>query len=746
MGNKRFEKERTKEKKTTMTTATLLWFGVSMGSFGVEVRIRSVDEFIRFKNNVNEGTSYSGTTVFLESDLSLAEKTFEPIGVPDSNYFNGTFDGQGHAISDLTITSSSQFIGLFGYSRGLTIRNVILDSSCSIASSYSDSDSVFVGGMIGYCKTDNGPCIIENNVNMGSVTFSGIISGNLYLGGVVGYLYYRYYDSTMKNCANYGDVTHSGTSKSSYIGGIVGLSYGSSSKRFYIYNSLSHGIIAHSGTTSSTLYLGGISGCTYYTTIENCVSSGKISVNKTRDNRIGRIVGWVSLGSHANYCYYTIDLSGYKKYGSGTPSSESNTFSYDSTTFEFDGTVSVGNYTGNSLVEALNAYLEYYILHDYSNWLLNKGENVVSFTANDETNPIKVDYQVILAPSLASEGNMSFDGWYTDKDYLTALMVSEITGETELYGRYCAVIIATLDVNGGNEFIEKEMVIGCGRVYDKLPVPTRTGHTFSGWSTEKDNRGELVTSNTKVNTTLNHVLYAHWTINKYTLTFIFGNGTEPEVRVLEFNGTIRYPAEPLRTGYSFAGWGNTITIMPGNNRTITAQWRANRYTVSFDVNGGNELGKKEATVTFDGMYGDLPVPTRTGYTFLGWFNEKNESVTKESIVKIPRNHTLHTHWLEFSPRQVEIVFRTKDMTRKEIKESIKKYTDADFEIAMIKQGVDETRVIIEFVDINRAKEFVRVVSDELERGEEGLVKRVRFIIESSSLSPVHHTLKLLFLM
>ena len=95
---------------------------------------------------------------------------------------------------------------------------------------------------------------------------------------------------------------------------------------------------------------------------------------------------------------------------------------------------------------------------------------------------------------------------------------------------------------------------------------------------------------------------------------------------------------------------------------------------------------------------------------------------------------------------MEVVFGTKDISKEEIEESIKKYTDADFEIAMIEQGVDETRVIIEFVDINRAKEFVRVVSDELERGEEGLVKRVRFIIESSSLSPVHHTLKLLFLM
>ena len=125
-----------------------------------------------------------------------------------------------------------------------------------------------------------------------------------------------------------------------------------------------------------------------------------------------------------------------------------------------------------------------------------------------------------------------------------------------------------------------------------------------------------------------------------------------------------YPYTSFRTGYSFTGWSNTITVMPGNNITITAQWEANRYTVSFDVNGGNELDKKKVTVTFNEMYGDLPVPTRIGYTFLGWFTEKNESVTKDSIVRIPRNHTLHTYWLEFYQRQVEIVFGAKDLIQK----------------------------------------------------------------------------------
>ena len=117
-----------------------------------ELRITNVDEFIKFKDDVNKGTNYSGTTVFLDSDLSLAGKTFEPIGnnTSDFNYFNSTFDGQGHVINNLAMASSLQCVGLFGFSFGLTIKNVVLDSSCSITSSFS-SGWAYVGGIIGYC-------------------------------------------------------------------------------------------------------------------------------------------------------------------------------------------------------------------------------------------------------------------------------------------------------------------------------------------------------------------------------------------------------------------------------------------------------------------------------------------------------------------------------------------------------------------------------------------------------------------
>ena len=884
-------------KTTTTTTAllrALLWLGASMSALGAENRITSVDDFIKFKDNVNSGNKYSGTTVFLDSDLSLAGKNFEPIGnssFSESKYFNGTFDGQGHMISNFSMTtSSSQYAGLFGFSKGLTIKNVILDSSCSITSSFIDSFyDACIGGIIGNCYADSGPCTIENSVNMGSVSFSGDVSGDfnsLKLGGIAGQLSSSSssssnHDSIVKNCANYGDITDSGESKNSRIGGIIGHPWGSpESNRAYIYNCLNHGTITHEGTTSSYLNLGGIAGYTYNTTIENCVSAGKISLLTTasKNNYTGSIVGRVYDGTSISYTYFASDLSGYSKYGYiDSEPSESNTLSYNSTTFELNGTVSAGSYTGTSLIDALNAAADYYALNDYSHWLLNKGNNAVTFTIN-KNSPFALNSQVILLPSLASEGSMSFN-WFIDDGLTTPLTEFEVTSETELYGRYfCLNFTVTLDVNGGDELVVKEMTIGCDRVYGDLPNPTRTGYTFLGWFTGMTD-GDKVESGGEVTTPSSHTLYAHWSVNKYTLTFIFGNGYEPEVRVLEFNETITYPAEPVREGYIFNVWSPKPDRMPADNLTITAQWTANNYTVTFNTNGGGSISqstkavkfgsaygelptpnrtgyaflgwfteKNESitaessvkipdnhtlyahwsvnsytltfifgngyepevrvlefnetitypaepvregylfngwspkpdrmpadnltiyaqwtvnkytvtfnpnggsisqstkAVTFGSAYGDLPTPNRTGHTFLGWFNEKNESITTESIVNIPDNHTLYAHWLEVTPIQVEIVFAKKDMGKEEIEEAIRKYTDADFKITVIESITDEMRVIVEFVDAEEANMFVRNVDDALDRGEGDKIEKVGFVQEiTPSFSPAHLPMSLLYL-
>ena len=148
--------------------------------------IASAEEFVIFSWAVNSGKSYSGTAVFLDADIDLSggfSEQFEPIKNNFVHYFSGTFDGQGYTISNLAVNSSSECVGLFGYSWASTIRNVVLDSSCSVVSSYSGSVPTYVGGIIGCCQTLDELCEIENTVSMASISFSGNTKYSLYLGG-----------------------------------------------------------------------------------------------------------------------------------------------------------------------------------------------------------------------------------------------------------------------------------------------------------------------------------------------------------------------------------------------------------------------------------------------------------------------------------------------------------------------------------------------------------------------------------
>ena len=259
--------------------------------------ISSVSEFVNFVNSVNSGTSYSGTTVYLYSDISLSGYSMIPIGTSSSYCFSGAFDGQGYVISDLVISRSYSYVGLFGYSTATLINNVVLDDTCSIENTCSSGG--YVGGIVGYCYS--GPINILNSINMASITFSGSASGyDLYIGGIVGSLPTSS-SNHVKNCVNYGAILKSGYSSNSYIGGIVGYSSNPPSYN-YIYNCANYGPIKHSRSTSNSLYVGGIGGYSYETYNKNCLSVGKITLSSTGSSTyMGSIVGYLR-SCPLNYC------------------------------------------------------------------------------------------------------------------------------------------------------------------------------------------------------------------------------------------------------------------------------------------------------------------------------------------------------------------------------------------------------------------------------------------------------------
>ena len=205
----------------------LLYSGVA---FADVLKINNAEGLIDFSKVVNSGTTFENQTVLLDADIDFTEelsKQFQPIGKDANNDFLGTFDGQGHVINNLEITSSLQYVGLFGYSYGMTIKNTILDSSCSVTSTFTDGSYAIanVGGFVGYCYTTKCPCAIESTINMANVTFSGSVSYNIIIGGIAGGTEFISHKIITRNCVNYGTIEDRGSYSYNHIGGISG-SYG----------------------------------------------------------------------------------------------------------------------------------------------------------------------------------------------------------------------------------------------------------------------------------------------------------------------------------------------------------------------------------------------------------------------------------------------------------------------------------------------------------------------------------------
>lgn len=128
----------------------------------------------------------------------------------------------------------------------------------------------------------------------------------------------------------------------------------------------------------------------------------------------------------------------------------------------------------------------------------------------------------------------------------------------------------TFDTKGGS-IVPVENVLN-GQKATKPADPTREGYTFDGWYTEED-YANLYDFATPVKNAL--TLYAKWTINQYTITFKPENGDKDTTITQNYGTAVTAPANPTKTGYTFAGWDREIpATMPAENMTVTARWTA----------------------------------------------------------------------------------------------------------------------------------------------------------------------------
>ena len=273
----------------------------------------------------------------------------------------------------------------------------------------------------------------------------------------------------------------------------------------------------------------------------------------------------------------------------------------------------------------------------------------------DAENPNPDSYTYGTAVTLAdpTRTGYTFGGWYRSSDAagdsVTGISATE-TGDQILYAQWTAnTYTVTFDVNGGETLPEnqKTLTVTYGSTYGSLPTPAKEGSAFDGWYTDAA-AGEKVTAGTTVQIVEDQTLYAHWTAGSYTITFKTAGGSEVEPITGTFGTPVTKPADPTRTGYTFTGWDKEIpAAMPAKDMTITAQWRANTYTVTLNPTGGT-VADESITVTYDGTYGTLPTPVRQGCTFTGWFTEKDSGSKVEPSTPVSRmeDHILYARWVE----------------------------------------------------------------------------------------------------
>ena len=229
----------------------------------------------------------------------------------------------------------------------------------------------------------------------------------------------------------------------------------------------------------------------------------------------------------------------------------------------------------------------------------------------------------------------TFKGWY-DNEGLTGFPVTAIsdteTGNKEYWAKWEAnAYTVTLNTNGGtiNSGNVTGYTYGVGATLPTADDMTYTGHTFVGWYDNENLTGSPIAAIGGTETG-NKEYWAKWEINQYTITFDTAGGSVVTPITQNYGTAITAPADPTREGYTFIGWDKAVpATMPAENMTVTAQWEINRYTVTFDTNGGSEI----APITQDyGTAITAPAdPTREGYTFIGWDMEIPATMPAENV-------------------------------------------------------------------------------------------------------------------
>ena len=319
----------------------------------------------------------------------------------------------------------------------------------------------------------------------------------------------------------------------------------------------------------------------------------------------------------------------------------------------------------------------------YAQWTATPRSYTATFNGNGGGTPSPSTITKTYGSELGtlptcSRTGYTFLGWYTASSGGTKISsTTKITGTITYYAQWSInSYTLTYNVNGGNAVSPASKSVQYGSAYGTLPTPTKSSdaeytYAFAGWYTAASG-GTQVTANTTMGAG-NTTIYAHWTATRrsytigYQTTYGSLNRTSQSVAYgSKGSCTLTMPSNNAQYTYTFQGWytaangggtkvGSSLTLetpsVTGAATYYAYVTRAvNRYTLTYNVNGGNAVSPASKSVQYGSAYGTLPTPTKSSdaeytYAFAGWYTAASggTQVTANTTMGAG-NTTIYAHW------------------------------------------------------------------------------------------------------